>query len=89
MRLTPILFSYYSKYVQREIAKATGYSIYKPVQGWRHVRKRNWIYSENPPWSDKAKELNHGPATLKELVEPIPESQWFIHRGDRVSDIIV
>jgi len=86
MRLTVVALasSYYKKYVQREIAKASGFSIYNPIQGWRHRRKRQWIYTEDPPWTDKAKENNEYNKSLKEFIEPISESQWSIFRGDRV-----
>jgi large subunit ribosomal protein L24 len=84
MRLTVLACSYFKKYVQREIAKASGYSIYKPIQGWRHVRKRQWIYDENMPWTDAAKDANMPGKKLTVLVEPIPESEWKIFKGDRV-----
>jgi len=79
-----ITCSYFNKYVQREIAKATGYSIYKPLQGWRHRRKREWIYTENPPWTDAAQEANKPKMKLKEFIEPIAASDWKIFKGDRV-----
>lgn len=85
MRLTTIALGYFKKYVEREIAKASGYSIYKPIQGWRHVRKRKWIYDENRPWTDAAKEANLPGKRLNVLVEPIPESEWKVFKGDRVS----
>ncbi|XP_005096571.2 probable 39S ribosomal protein L24, mitochondrial [Aplysia californica] len=84
MRLTVVACGYFKKYVQREIAKASGYSLYKPLQGWRHVRKRQWIYDENQPWTDAAKETNFPGKKLRELIEPIPQSQWMIFKGDRV-----
>ena len=85
MRLTVVTCSYFKKYVQREIAKATGYSIYKPLQGWRHRRKREWIYTENPPWTDAGKDANKPKMKLQEFIEPIAASQWKIFKGDRVS----
>jgi len=84
MRLTVVTCSYFKKYVQREIAKATGYSIYKPLQGWRHRRKREWIYTENPPWTDAGKDANKPKMKLQEFIEPIAASQWKIFKGDRV-----
>ncbi|XP_059172726.1 large ribosomal subunit protein uL24m-like [Physella acuta] len=84
MRLTVTVLSYFKKYVQREIAQASGVSIYKPIQGWRHVRKRQWIFDENRPWTDAAKEANKPGKRLTELIEPIPKSEWKIFLGDRV-----
>ncbi|RUS80377.1 hypothetical protein EGW08_011874 [Elysia chlorotica] len=84
MRLTLVALGYFKKYVQREIAKASGVSVYTPIQGWRHVRKRDWIYGENRPWTDAAKEANLPGKRLREVIEPIPESEWKIFKGDRV-----
>ncbi|CAL1539223.1 unnamed protein product [Lymnaea stagnalis] len=84
MKLTIVALSYFKKYVQREIAQASGVSIYKPLQGWRHLRKRNWIYDENRPWTDAAKDANLPGKRLTELIEPISESEWKIFKGDRV-----
>ncbi|XP_059175820.1 large ribosomal subunit protein uL24m-like [Physella acuta] len=84
MRLTVTVLSYFKKYVQREIAQASGVSIYKPIQGWRHVRKRQWIFDENRPWTDAAKEANKPGKRLTELIEPIPKSEWKIFLCDRV-----
>lgn len=89
MRLTPVAFSYFKKYVQREIAKATGVAVYKPVQGWREVRKKRWYYDENRPWTDAAKSENlpnkfHKPV----LIEPIADEEWTVFKGDRVSKLL-
>uniref|UniRef100_A0A2C9KDT2 Large ribosomal subunit protein uL24 C-terminal domain-containing protein n=2 Tax=Biomphalaria TaxID=6525 RepID=A0A2C9KDT2_BIOGL len=84
MRLTLVVSGYFKKYVEREIAQASGVSFYKPIQGWRHLRKRKWIYDENRPWTDAAKEANLPGKKLTELIEPIPESEWKIFKGDRV-----
>ncbi|KAH9520268.1 hypothetical protein Btru_060396 [Bulinus truncatus] len=83
MRLTLIVCGYFKKYVEREIAQASGISVYKPIQGWRHLRKRKWIYDENRPWTDAAKEANFPGKKLTELIEPVPESEWKIFKGDR------
>uniref|UniRef100_A0A0B6YRB6 Large ribosomal subunit protein uL24 C-terminal domain-containing protein n=1 Tax=Arion vulgaris TaxID=1028688 RepID=A0A0B6YRB6_9EUPU len=84
MRLTTVACGYFKKYVEREIARSSGYFIYKPIQGWRHVFKKEWIYDENRPWTDAAKDANALDKKLTELVEPIPESEWKIFKGDRV-----
>lgn len=84
MRLTVVSLNYFKKYVQREIAKASGVSIFNPIQGWRHVRKREWIYGENRPWTDAAKEVNLPGKKLREYIEPISDSEWKIYKGDRV-----
>ncbi|KAK7115891.1 large ribosomal subunit protein uL24m-like [Littorina saxatilis] len=86
MRLTVVTFNYLKKYAQREIAKATGVSVYKPFQGrWRDVRKKRWYYDENRPWTDAAKAAN---APMKRqhhrLLEPISNEDWSIFKGDRV-----
>lgn len=88
MRLTVTVLSYFKKYVQREIAQGSGVSIYKPIQGWRHVRKRQWIFDEDRPWTDAAKDANKPGKRLTELIEPIPESEWRIFLGDRVSTTV-
>ena len=85
MRLTVVALGYFKKYVQREIAKSSGVSVKTPVQGWRHVRKRDWIYGENRPWTDAAKDANLPGKKFREVIEPISESEWKIFKGDRVS----
>ncbi|GFO05263.1 mitochondrial ribosomal protein l24 [Plakobranchus ocellatus] len=89
MRLTIVAFGYFKKYVQREIAKASGVTMYKPIQGWRHERKRDWIYDENRPWTDAAKEANLPGKKLREFVVPLPESEWTIFKGDRSQGCIM
>ena len=87
MRLTVITFNYFKKYVQREIAKATGVSVYKPFQGrWREIRKSKWHYDENRPWTDAAKAANAPMKRNKSyILEPIADEDWTIFKGDRVS----
>ena len=87
MRLTVITFNYFKKYVQREIAKATGVSVYKPFQGrWREIRKSKWYYDENRPWTDAAKAANAPMKRNKSyILEPIADEEWTIFKGDRVS----
>lgn len=87
MRVTVVVCGYFKKYIQREIEAATGYSIYKPLQGWRTVKRKRWVYGEDMPWTDAAKQENIARKGSVELVEPIPESEWKIFKGDRVSDI--
>jgi hypothetical protein len=86
MRLTVITLNYFKKYVQREIAKATGVRVYKPLQGWRDVRKKDWYYDENRPWTDAAKAANSPMKRhAKYLLEPVAEEKWSFFKGDRVS----
>lgn len=85
MRLTVITLSYFKKYVEREIAKATGVTVYKPFQGWREMRKKEWYFDENRPWTDAAKAEN-APMKYheKRLIEPITDENWSLFKGDRV-----
>lgn len=87
MRLTWAAASYFKKYVQSEIAKATGVTVRKPFQRPREIRKRQWVFTEDRPWTAPAKEANAPNKNLRPVyVEPIHESQWKIFKGDRVSD---
>lgn len=85
MRLTVVTFNYFKKYIQREIAKATGVTVYKPFQGWREIRKKEWHFDENRPWTDAAKAAN-APMKYnkKRLLEPIADEDWSFFKGDRV-----
>lgn len=85
MRLTVVTLNYFKKYVQREIAKASGVSVYKPLQGWREIRKKNWYYDENRPWTDAAKAANAANKRRRmPLLEPIADEDWTVFKGDRV-----
>ncbi|KAL8606336.1 hypothetical protein ACOMHN_050816 [Nucella lapillus] len=85
MRLTVVTFNYFKKYVQREIAKATGVSVYKPFQGWREIRRKDWYYDENRPWTDAAKVANAPNKRHRHpLLEPIADEDWTVFKGDRV-----
>ncbi|XP_059178714.1 CBY1-interacting BAR domain-containing protein 2-like [Physella acuta] len=74
----------YIRIKKKYLTQASGVSIYKPIQGWRHERKRQWIFVENRPWTDAAKEANKPGKRLTELIESIPKSEWKIFLGDRV-----
>ena len=86
MRLTRVTFGYFKKYVEREIAKTTQVNIYKPFQGWQTIKKRQWYWDENKPWTDAAKQKNEkGAKNTPYLLEPIAEQDWSYFKGDRVS----
>ncbi|KAK7496048.1 hypothetical protein BaRGS_00012749 [Batillaria attramentaria] len=88
MRLTVITCNYFKKYVQREIAKASGVTVYKPFQGWRTTGKKKWYYDENRPWTDAAKAANSPMKRQKPyLLEPISDEDWKIFKGDRTCHI--
>ncbi|XP_046370699.2 probable 39S ribosomal protein L24, mitochondrial [Haliotis rufescens] len=89
MRLTVVACNYFKKYVQREIAKATGVTVRKPFQGFRDIRKKKWYYDENRPWTSAAKETN---ISLRRpphvVVQPISKKDWTLFKGDRVEILV-
>ena len=86
MRLTAVAGNYFKKYINRNIAEATGVSINKPFQGWRDMRKKKWFFGEDRPWTSAAQDLNRAHKHhVKVFLEPISDEDWKVFKGDRVS----
>ena len=91
MRLTFTNLSYFKRYVQRHIAKASGVNLYKAITGWKFHGKQEWYYDEHRPWTEGAR-LANSPLKLKKnkmpLLEPISDKDWWMFKGDKVSMVL-
>ncbi|KAK6179004.1 hypothetical protein SNE40_011463 [Patella caerulea] len=89
MRLTVLVGNYFKKYIQYEIRKSTGVTIEKTFRKPIEMRRKKYLFTEDRPWTDGAKQANHLTEKLEEvLVEPISDEEWKVFKGDRVCDIL-
>lgn len=81
-----LLGNYFKRYVEREMQKGYMRRQFKPILGWREVKKRDWVYNEFRPWTDEFKRTNQKRDQPKVLVQPIKD--WTIFKGDRVQILV-